>query len=188
MPSFHINAKSMAKTKTKTNTKTAATAALLLVTAFASTQACAADADREAAGWHKWADFTGNVVAAGKRDPFEFAAIIAACDGATSVVTGQGFQFPYWAQNIMMACRVFDTFKDVAEKTKAGVDKAASGDTIAGMMKTILKREKRSLCRNASSVSSELRKAEPVAAEPRAEPLAVELKAEVDRVAVLANC
>jgi hypothetical protein len=150
--------------------------------------ALAADADREAAGWHKWADFTGNVVAAGKAEPFDFGSIIPACDGATGVVSGQGFQFPYWAQNIMMACRVFDTFKDVADKTRAGFDKASSADWMASSLKTILKREKRGLCRNASRASKELGGAEAVDAEPRAKPLALDLKAQMDRVLLLADC
>jgi hypothetical protein len=163
-------------------------ATVLCVASLAGGAAGAADADREAAGWHKWADFTGGIVAAGKAEPFDFAAIVPACDGATGVVTGQGFQFPYWAQNIMMACRVFDTFKDVAAKTRAGIDKGSSSDWMASAMKDILKREKRGLCRNASTASKELGKAEPVAAEPRAQALAIELKAQMDRVSVLADC
>ncbi|MEO8104243.1 MAG: hypothetical protein ABI790_17140 [Betaproteobacteria bacterium] len=164
-----------------------ATAAVLSCAALVTLSAHAAD-DREAAGWHKWADFTGAIVAAGLADPFDFGAIVPACDGASGVVTGQGFQFPYWAQNIIMACRVFDTFKDVAEKTRAGVDKSYDKDSIAGMMKTILKRERKILCRNASSASKELGKAEPVEAEPRAQPTALALKAEMDRVMVVGNC
>jgi hypothetical protein len=166
----------------------AAASALLAFVSFAASPAFAADAEREATGWHKWADFTGTLVAAGKAEPFEFATVIPACDGATGVVTGQGFQFPYWAQNIMMACRVFDTFKDVTDKTRAGLDKASSADWMASTMKTILKREKRGLCRNASTASKELAKAEVVEAEPRARPLALELKAHMDRVLLLADC
>jgi hypothetical protein len=170
------------------NCRRTVTAIVLAFTSLFCTQLYAADDDREAAGWHKWADFTGKLVTAGKADPFEFGAIVPACDGVTGVVTGQGFQFPYWAQNIMMACRVFDIFKDVAQKTSAGIDDYRDKDSIGGMMKTILKRERKILCRNSATASKELAKAEAIAAEPRAQPLALELKAQMDRVAVLTGC
>ena len=164
------------------------TVAAAVVGASLCTGALAADADREAAGWHKWADFTENVVAGGRTKPLDPRPAMAACDGATGVVSGQGFQFPYWAQNVMMACRVFDTFKDVNDKVAAGVDKGSSAEYYSNMMKTILKREKRGLCRAASRASGELGKAEPVAAEPRAQPLALELKAQMESVLDMADC
>lgn len=144
--------------------------------------------DRETAGWNKWADFTENVVAGGRSKPLDPRPAMAACDGATGVVSGQGFQFPYWAQNVMMACRVFDTFKDVNDKVAGGVDKGSSDNYYSNMMKTVLKREKRGLCRAASRASGELGKAEPVPAEPRAQPLALELKAQMEAVLDMADC
>lgn len=150
--------------------------------------ALAAGSDREAAGWTKWADFTSKIVDAAKVSPFDPRGIHAACSGATGVVIGQGFQFPYWAQNIMMACRAFDTFKDVDEKTDAGVDKGSRDDFFSGNMRAILKREKKGLCRNAASASKELAKATPIESEPRAQPLALELKTQMDNILDKAEC
>ena len=87
------------------------------------------------------------------------------CDGCPAPGTSQEFQGADDAERAYRAAsirsvglhpsgspprgREDDTFKDVAEKTRADVDKAATSDSIAGTMKTILKREKRDLCRNA---------------------------------------
>ncbi|MEO8159770.1 MAG: hypothetical protein ABI588_00010 [Arenimonas sp.] len=148
----------------------------------------AASPEKEAAGWAKWADFTSGVVDATKSERFDAAAVKAACKGATGVLIGQGFQFPYWAQNVMMACRAFSIFDDVDKKTDAGVDKGNKDDFFSGNARKILKREKKALCRDVASISKELGKATPIASEPRAQPLALELKVQMDMIAVKAEC
>lgn len=157
----------------------------LLCLSFASQ---AASPEREAAGWTKWADFTSGVVDATKAEPFDAPGIRAACKGVTGMVSGQGFQFPYWAQNVMMACRAFDVFKDVDEKTDAGVDKGNMDNFFSGNARKILKREKKGLCRDVARASKELGKATPIASEPRAQPLALALKAQMDMIADKAEC
>ena len=157
----------------------------LLCLSFASV---AATPEKEAAGWAKWADFTSGVVDATKAQPFDAPAIKTACEGATGVVTGQGFQFPYWAQNVMMACRAFKIFKDVDQKTEAGIDTGNKDEFFSGNARKILKREKKALCRDVASISKELGKATPVASEPRAQPLALELKVQMDMIADKAEC
>ncbi|MEO8743219.1 MAG: hypothetical protein ABI365_08520 [Lysobacteraceae bacterium] len=150
--------------------------------------AMAADPAREAAGWTKWADFTSKVVETGKAEPFNPTGVIAACDGATGVVIGQGFQFPYWAQNIMMACRAYDSFKSFDQKRDAGIDTGSKDEFFSGNMRAIMKRQKKILCRNTASASKELAKATSVESEPRAQPLALELKAQMDNIMVKAEC
>ena len=150
--------------------------ASLLCLSFASQ---AASPEKEAAGWAKWADFTSGVIDATKADQFDAQGIKEACKGATGVVIGQGFQFPYWAQNVLMACRAFKIFDDVDKKTDAGVDKGNRDEFFSGNARKILKREKKALCRDVASISKDLGKATPVASEPRAQPLALALKVQM---------
>lgn len=148
----------------------------------------AASPEKEAAGWTKWADFTSGVVAATKSEKFDAPAIKAACKGAMGVVIGQGFAFPYWAQNVMTACRAFSVFNDVDKKTDAGIAEGNQDEFFSASARKMLKREKKGLCRDVSRISYELGKATPVASEPRAQPLALELKAQMDMIAEKAEC
>jgi len=113
--------------------------AAILVLAGSPVLASAAD---KAAGWRNWAD-------RGQLD--------GACDGVTGTVIGQGFQFPYWGQQLIGVCRVyrslFSHLKDNSTTRSA----------------------KKSECKELKQVRGNLAKATDVAEEPRALPVAQEL-------------
>lgn len=153
-----------------------------------SAASTAASAEREAAGWSHWADFTSKVVDAGKVTPFDGPAVTTACTGVVGMISGQGFQFPYWAQNVNMACQAFKTYADVDGKRKAGIDKGSTHAFFSGNLRKMLKREKKALCRDLSSIVKQLGKAEPVASEPRAQPLAMELRTQMETLQKSAEC
>jgi hypothetical protein len=113
--------------------------AAILVLAGSPVLASAAD---KAARWRNWAD-------RGQLD--------GACDGVTGTVIGQGFQFPYWGQQLIGVCRVyrslFSHLKDNSTTRSA----------------------KKSECKELKQVRGNLAKATDVAEEPRALPVAQEL-------------
>ncbi|MBA4091999.1 hypothetical protein [Sphingomonas sp. VDB2] len=123
----------------------------LLAVATLTGTAWAAD---KAAGWKNWADHAERVSAAA--DTGDLGAVAQACQGTTSTIISQGFQFPYWAQMLPQFCSVYKT-----ESRKRIV-------TMKGW---------RAECKLLGSRMNSLSKAEPVAEEPRAEPLAKHMAA-----------
>ncbi|KQZ64416.1 hypothetical protein ASD67_08020 [Sphingopyxis sp. Root1497] len=126
--------------------------AAILVLAGSPVLASAAD---KAAGWRNWADRGERIVAAiGAVNPGQ---LDGACDGVTGTVIGQGFQFPYWGQQLIGVCRVyrslFSHLKDNSTTRSA----------------------KKSECKELKQVRGNLAKATDVAEEPRALPVAQEL-------------
>jgi len=110
---------------------------------------------RQGAGWRNWADRGERIVAAiGAVNPGQ---LDGACDGVTGTVIGQGFQFPYWGQQLIGVCRVyrslFSHLKDNSTTRSA----------------------KKSECKELKQVRGNLAKATDVAEEPRALPVAQEL-------------
>ena len=127
-------------------------AAAILVLAGSPVLASAAD---RATGWHNWADRGERIVAAiGAVNP---AQLDSACNGVTGTVIGQGFQFPYWGQQLIGVCRVyrslFSHLKDNSTTRSA----------------------KKSECKELKQVSGNLNKATDIAEEPRALPVAQNL-------------
>lgn len=142
-------------------------------------QAPAANPEKEAAGWKAWADFTANVAANVGEDGYDAAGVKKACKGVTGMTIGQGFQFPYWAQNVIQACQVYDQLGDV----NGNLGMASAGD-----YKAIFKRMKKSLCKSSEKTASNLGKATPVASEPRAQQLAFDLAESMGRIYDAADC
>ena len=124
-------------------------AATILVLAGSPVLASAAD---KATGWRNWADHGERIALAIRAvNP---AQLDSACQGVTGTVVGQGFQFPYWGQQLIGVCRVygrlFDHLKD--------------GNTTRSA--------KKSECKELKQARNNLAKATDVAEEPRALPLA----------------
>jgi hypothetical protein len=108
----------------------------------------------KATGWKNWADHAERISAAA--DSGDLGAVSQACQGSTSTIISQGFQFPYWAQMLPQFCNVY---------------KAESRKRLVTM------KSWRAECKSLRSRMSSLSKAEPVAEEPRAEPLAKHMAA-----------
>lgn len=124
-------------------------AAAMLMLAGAAMPAAAAD---KAAGWHNWADRGERIVLAVRAvNPDQLES---ACNGVTGTVIGQGFQFPYWGQQLIGVCRVYGRlFAHLAD----------GNTTLAA---------KKSECKELKQVRGNLAKATDVAEEPRALPVA----------------
>lgn len=132
-------------------------AAAILVLAGSPVLASAAD---KATGWHNWADRGERIVAAiGAVNPGQ---LDSACNGVTGTVIGQGFQFPYWGQQLIGVCRVyrslFGHLKDNSTTRSA----------------------KKSECNELKQLSGNLAKATDIAEEPRALPVAQNLVVLID--------
>jgi hypothetical protein len=111
-----------------------------------------ASAADKATGWRNWADHGERIALAVRAvNP---AQLDSACNGVTGTVIGQGFQFPYWGQQLIGTCRIygrlFDHLKDNTTSRSA----------------------KKSECKELKQVRSNLAKATDVAEEPRALPIA----------------
>ena len=127
-------------------------AAVILMLAGVSMPVSAAD---KAAGWHHWAD-RGERIALAVR-AVNPAQLDSACDGVTGTVIGQGFQFPYWGQQLIGVCRVYRSlFSHLKDNSTT---RAA----------------KKNECKTLKQVRGNLAKATDVAEEPRALPVAKEL-------------
>jgi hypothetical protein len=111
----------------------------------------AAAADK-ATGWKNWADHAQRISDAA--DTGDLGAVSAACQGSTSTIISQGFQFPYWAQMLPQFCSVYKT-----ESRK----------------RLVTMKSWRAECKLLGSRMGSLSKAEPVAEEPRAAPLALHM-------------
>lgn len=124
-------------------------AAAILVLTGSPVLASAAD---KAMGWRNWANHGERITLAIRAvNP---AQLDSACDGVTGTVIGQGFQFPYWGQQLIGVCRVygrlFDHLKDNSTTRSA----------------------KKSECKDLKQARNNLAKATDVAEEPRALPVA----------------
>jgi hypothetical protein len=136
---------------------TALRAAAMLMLAGAAMPAAAAD---KAAGWHNWADRGERIVAAiGAVNP---AQLGSACDGVTGTVVGQGFQFPYWGQQLIGVCHVY---RSLFSHLRDG---------------TTTRSAKKGECKQLKQVGGNLAKATDVAEEPRALPVAQQLVVLID--------
>lgn len=132
-------------------------AAAMLMLAGMSVSAAAAD---KAAGWHNWADRGERIVAAiGAVNP---AQLGSACDGVTGTVVGQGFQFPYWGQQLIGVCHVY---RSLFSHLRDG---------------TTTRSAKKGECKELKQVGSNLAKATDIAEEPRALLIAQELVVHID--------
>ena len=124
-------------------------AAAILILAGSPVLASAAD---KTTGWRNWADHGERIALAIRAvNP---AQLDSACNGVTGTVIGQGFQFPYWGQQLIGTCRVygrlFDHLKD----------------------NTTTRSAKKSECKELRQVRNNLTKATDIAEEPRALPIA----------------
>jgi hypothetical protein len=98
-------------------------------------------------GWAKWVERAELIEAAMSVGEENFKPQIkAACSGVTGTVIGQGFQFPYWAQNLIQVCTVLkDNWLYTSGKRK---------------------------CSDAKKIIANLNKATPVEENPRADRIA----------------
>ena len=158
------------------------TAALALFCALTiGLPATAGNADREAAGWKNWADFTANIVANAGENNFNANGVNAACKGVTGMTISQGFQFPYWGQSVIQACQVYSELGSI----NGNLGMASSSDDL---VKKVFKRKKKSLCKDSERVAGNLGKATPIASEPRAQALAFDLAESMGRIYDAADC
>ena len=137
--------------------RAASRAAAILMLAGAAIPAAAAD---KAAGWHNWADRGERIVAA--IDAVNPAQLGSACDGVTGPVVGQGFQFPYWGQQLIVVCHVY---RSLFSHLRDG---------------TTTRSAKKGECKELKQVGVNLAKATDVAEEPRALPVAQQLVVLID--------
>jgi hypothetical protein len=115
--------------------------------------ATAAEARDRAEGWKNWSVRAEAIEAAlhqSDREPIK-----AACNGVTGTLISQGFQFPRWAQALMLTCQVS---KDLwlYKGSRRGVKK---------------------WCSDLKDAANQLGKAEPVAEAPDAAPIALRMSA-----------
>ncbi len=137
--------------------RAASRAAAILMLAGAAIPAAAAD---KAAGWHNWADRGERIVAA--IDAVNPAQLGSACDGVTGTVIGQGFQFPYWGQQLIGVCHVY---RSLFSHLRDG---------------TTTRSAKKGECKELKQVGGNLAKATDIAEEPRALLIAQELVVHID--------
>lgn len=134
-----------------------ARAVALMMIAATAMPASAAD---KATGWHNWADRGERITLA--IQSLNPAQLQSACDGVTGTVIGQGFQFPYWGQQLIGVCRVYRSlFSHLRDLTTTRATK---------------QRE----CKDLKQLRGNLAKATDIAEEPRALPIAQMLVAHMD--------
>ncbi len=130
---------------------------LAVITSWSMSTAALAD---QAFGWANWEAKAAAILAAlqepghgeGKRQHVK-----QACSGITGTVIGQGFQFPYWAQQLIPMCREIDD--------------------IVGSDKEVSHRYWALQCKELKRYSGQLGKATPVAVAPTAHDKALALSA-----------
>lgn len=134
-----------------------ARAVALMMIAATAMPASAAD---KATGWHNWADRGERITLA--IQSLNPAQLQSACDGVTGTVIGQGFQFPYWGQQLIGVCRVYGSlFSHLRDLTTTRATKKTE-------------------CKNLKQLRGTLAKATDIAEEPRALPIAQTLVVHMD--------